>query len=176
MTTPKTPKAVKPIGKDEVLSLLKAPAKAASQNSITFWSGGWSLLELRGMNPNLFFDQSWYDNEEFATVKHPEGTYTVNLDVANSRNKTFQEQKRLLKGDEVIPPIAVVATAALLLFLQTGRYPLSDYYVRCAEKDSVGYRVYVGHFDANGLHVSYYWDAHCTSPFGLAASRKVPDA
>ncbi len=143
----------------QVEEILKAAKpKKKSVNEITFWYGGHSLLELREMNPELFGDQSWYDAEEFAKEKSEAGMYTVTFCVEGSNNKTFDEQKAMIPKGEAVCPVAVLATAALLAFIETGNDPFNDDWSRCIEQAADGDRVVLG-FSEGRLDVgNYYWD------------------
>ena len=156
----------------QVEDLLGKPVKKKEpKNTITFWYGGWSLNELRKMKPELFCDQSWYANEEFANEKYSVGMYEVIFCVPDSRNKTLKDQKALIQDFELCPAVILV-TAALLSFLETGTYPLADYFSRCAEEDSDGLLVSVGGFGAGGARVAGAPPDGSVGGLGVAASRK----
>jgi hypothetical protein len=159
------------LSKAEVLELLKPQTipVQAPQETITFFYGGWSLLELRAMNPTLFCKQTWYDNEPFAKEKHPEGIYTVCLKVPDSNKKTYAQQKELL-GE--LCPVAIAATAYLLSFLQTRKDPLDNDYTRYKEQVSDGFRVILYWLDGR-LGVDDVWDSHQSDSLWASSSQFI---
>ena len=52
-----------------------------------------SLQELRGLRPELFHDQDWYNRYAWASQKMPSGIYVLRLPVPNSNRMTFGEQQ-----------------------------------------------------------------------------------
>lgn len=140
--------------KATVEKLLRSPKKKELPDSIEFYYGGWSLLELREMCPDMFYDQSWHNNEEFAKVKSKAGMYTVQLKVPNSNSKTFEEQKALAEH----APVAVAATAMILLLKEKiGKDPLDGDWTRCIEQASLGDRVALS-VSGGRVRVSGSWD------------------
>ena len=156
--------------RSQVEDLLGKPVKKKeTKNTITFWYGGWSLNELREMKPELFCDQSWYTDQKFAEQKNPAGMYEVTFCVPDSQNKTFKEQKALLKDAEPCP-VAVLATAVLLSLIETGKDHFSNYWSRCIEQTDGGraaLNVYGGR-----MVVLSFWDGHRGDSVFLGAARK----
>lgn len=140
---------------------------------ITHNYSGKSLLELReqyGTGASGFYNNKWWLNEKFAKEKPPKGTYEIELH--NSFNKTFDEQKAELKDDfEVVHP-AILAEAILKHYKKTGKRLAENYWYRCSSVASDGYRVDVGYFGVDGLGVISFWDDFRYDLLGLAASRK----
>lgn len=91
-----------------------------------------SLLEVRARFPEVFYvkDSAWYDDEPFAKEKIPAGEWEVSLEpIPDSFNKTYDEQKALLKPGEEIPPIAVLAYA-VAMHRKEGKYAFESCYIR----------------------------------------------
>ncbi len=133
-----------------------------------------SLMDLQGKLNNLFYSKRspWYANESFAQTKLKAGWQLVRkTEVPNSRSKTWSEQQALLT-EELVPGSALVALTALMFHLERGERLFTDYYVRTSDVYSDGYRVFVGHFDADGLYVYICWDDGHRDYLGLSSARK----
>ena len=110
--------------------------------------------------------------QEFAQTKVETGWYLIRKDVVpNSRSKNWEEQKALLTNHEEVPSAGVMVQAIMLHFLCSGERLFENVYVRTSSVDSVGHRVLVGYFVADGLNV-YYWIDFRNGLLGLASSRK----
>jgi hypothetical protein len=139
-----------------------------------------SLNDIRALYPDCFYNHPWYNNESFANKKLT-GTWDVSLEpVQDSFNKTWKEQKNLLKAQNIakkenliIPPAAVVVYAMCKHFKETGKRAFENMYVRTSSVDSDGHLVFVGHFDAKGLIVEGLWGYRRNDDLGLAAARKL---
>lgn len=135
-----------------------------------------SILEIRDkVERNLFYsyEGAWYNKEAFAKDRGDARWQLVRkTPVENSTNKTWQEQQTLLSNKEETPKAQVMVYTIIGHFLATGERLFERTYVRCSDLDSDGYRVYVGHFDSDGLHVFYYWDGHRYYYLGLSSARK----
>lgn len=140
-------------------------------NTITVTLDNKSLLDIRSEFPELFYAQSWYEDEKFAQQKFT-GTWKVPLEpVEGSLNKTWEEQQKLVsKG---VAPAAVLAYAILKHFKDTGERAFESVYARTSSVHSDGYHVGIGIFDAGGLVVSDGWDNERYSALGLAVAWKV---
>lgn len=142
--------------------------------TITIDFPGLSLNQVREQNKELFFSQSWYEDELFANDVIPAGTFQVSLEpVKDSMNKLWSEQQILLATGDTVPPAAVLIYAIIQHFKETGERAFEKTFVRTFSIGSDGYRVYVGSFDAHGLDVSNGWDSGSDSSLGLASSREV---
>jgi len=135
-----------------------------------------SVIEIRDRKPDLFFGKkgkSWWGSQPFAAQK---GTATWHLlhvtAVEGSFSKSFAKQQALLGKDEEVPSARVVVTGMVLHFLSTGQRLFERCYVRTADVDADGHRVYVGYFVAHGLYVLSHWDEYRRSLIGLASLRK----
>jgi hypothetical protein len=148
--------------------------EACKKTHILFAGYPLSILEIRGKAKNLFYDQDWYDNENFAKKEK------VNLqwhlirkdEMPSSTSKTWQQQQSLLTANEITPRACEVIYMVMLDCLVTGKRLLAIMYVRCSDLASDGHRVIVGLFDSGGLHVDDYSDDGCNDYLGLAAARK----
>ncbi|MEK7390853.1 MAG: hypothetical protein AAB635_01810 [Patescibacteria group bacterium] len=136
------------------------------------------ILDIHGkVERKLFYshdhDDAWYNTQAFAKDKGEVGWQLVRkVPIADSTNKTWNEQQALLSKDEETPKAQVVVYTIIGHFLATGERLFENIYVRCSDLDSGGRRVRVGDFDAGGLCVSYWDDAYRHGSFGLSAARK----
>lgn len=133
-----------------------------------------SINQLRKENSDLFYNQTWYDKEKFATTKPKAQTLWVRTnEVPASRNLSWDmQQECLLRGDEV-PTANTLIQAIIQHYKKTGERLFSYCYVSTRDVASVGFRVRLGYFDADGLRVFYSWDDRRVSGLGLASSRKL---
>jgi hypothetical protein len=135
-----------------------------------------SILDIRGkVKHELFYshDDAWYAKQAFAKDKGEVGWQLVcKVPIADSTNKTWNEQQALLSQDEETPKAQVVVYTIIGHFLQTGERLFESIYVRCSDLGSDGGRVDVGVFDAKGLYVSYCWDDSRNGLLGRSAGRK----
>lgn len=129
-----------------------------------------SLNELKAKYPQHVWS-SWFGSEKFANEEAVAGHYELYFDYPNSRNKTWDDQQKLLKKGESVPSAAVVAQALIQHFEKTGKRLLPDSWSRTNDIDSDGGRVNVGYFDSVGLVVYGRWGGLRDSDLGLAASR-----
>jgi hypothetical protein len=122
----------------------------------------------------MFCEQNWYDNNE---VGNSAGTLEWHLvrktSVPKSKSKTWQEQQDLLdrKIDET-PEANVMVYTIIGHFLATGERLFENEYVRTRSLVSVGLRVFVGYFDADGLDFNFWDDGVRPDDIGLSAARK----
>jgi len=138
-----------------------------------------SILDIRERTQakgKLFYqnEDAWYNKEKFAKdEKVACQWYLIRKEaVANSFSKNWDEQNTLLTADECVPRACEVVSTTILAFLATGTRLFEKSYVRCADVSSLGRRVCVGGFDADGLDVSYGWGDRRAGRLGLAARRK----
>ncbi|MEK7193431.1 MAG: hypothetical protein AAB652_01435 [Patescibacteria group bacterium] len=136
-----------------------------------------SILEIRGkvatQASRLFYDQDWYNKQAFAKEKdETEWKLVRKTPVANSTSKTWPEQQALLATNEETPTARVMVYTIIGHFLATGERLFKKIYVRCSDVGSDGYRVRVGHFDSDGLHVAYLWVGFRNDDIGVSAARK----
>ena len=139
---------------------------------ITITTTGLSLLKVKKKYPDYFFLQTWYENEPFAEEHPAAGVYEIIF--SNFLNKlTFKEQQeKIPKGFEIMHP-AVLAEACCIHYKATGERLLAKYYLRTSSVDSVGDRVRVGRFGADGLGVYHCWGGARYSRLGVSAARKL---
>jgi hypothetical protein len=135
-----------------------------------------SILDIRGsVEPNLFFshNDAWYNKQAFAKDKGEVGWQLVRKEsVADSTNKTWNEQQALLSEDEETPSAQVMVYTIIGHFLSTGERLFENIYVRCSDFEWGNVCVSVGYFDARGLSVEYYWDLGRRGYLGMSAARK----
>lgn len=133
-----------------------------------------SIVAIRAVAPKkVFCNQDWYDREQFATQAGTVGWKLVRKNpVEGSTSKAWAEQQRLLRKDEETPSAQVVIYTMVGHFLSSGKRLFEKIYVRCSDVDSFGDRVYVGHFDADGLNVNAHWDDYRGDSLGVASARK----
>ena len=87
-----------------------------------------------------------------------------------STNQTYEEQQKLLRGEDVARACEVVYMT-ILYYLVTGNRLFEHVYARCSDLSSGGDRVSVGDFDRDGLLVVSDWDDIRYGDLGLASSR-----
>jgi hypothetical protein len=137
-----------------------------------------SILDIRGIakkqsDRTLFYSQDWYDKQAFAKDKGEVGWQLVRKEpIANSTSKTWNDQQALLSKDEETPTARIVVYTMVGHFLATGERLFEKIYVRCVDLDSVGFRVLVGSFDAEGLYVYDWMDDDRGDSIGVSAARK----
>jgi hypothetical protein len=141
-----------------------------------FFDPGIPLIMLRNLSlvrqNKLVYEQDWYHPYDWATRADAPRERTLRVPVEGSFDKAFPDQGKLLSPVEEGASARCVATFLIINAMATGERLLPDCYVRCADKDSDGRRVYVGGFDRDGLHVYSRWDDRRDSCVGLASSRK----
>lgn len=130
-----------------------------------------SLNDIRKEFPDCFYYQSWYEKESFANEKIT-GTWDVSLEpVKDSFNKTWDEQQKLLKDGDEVPPVAVLMYAMCKHFKETGERAFENVYVRTSSRTADGYLVDVGDFDAEGADVNGNEPGHSDDDLGVSFSR-----
>ena len=136
-----------------------------------------SILDIRGqVERKLFYshEDAWYNQQASAKDKGKVSWQLVRkVPVADSANKTWSQQQMLLSSDEETPMAQLLVYTIIGHFLVTGKRLFERIYVRCADTDSVGDRVRVVGFDADGLYIGRDWDGARVSNLGLASARKV---
>lgn len=135
-----------------------------------------SILDIRGkVERKLFYshDDAWYNKQAFAKDRGEVGWQLVRkVPIADSTNKTWNEQQALLSEDEETPKAQVMVYTIIGHFLVTGERLFENIYVRCSDLVSDGDRVHVGLFGAEGLFVSHYWGGIRRGSLGVSAARK----
>ena len=133
-----------------------------------------TLVELMDQHPDLFYQRAdaWWRNESFATRKGEVRPLELRTGaVPGSFSKTWQEQRKLLGRDELVPTARDVVEG-MVASHRRGTRIFPDHYVRTSDVSSFGYRVGVGHFGLDGLNVSGHWDDARSSILGVAGARK----
>jgi len=153
----------------QVEELLKK-AEPQKVDEYTFFDPGYSILQLREKFPDLFYDQSWYDDQEFAKLTEEPRERTIRI-IPDSNNKTFEEQKAMLRKDEEVTKARQLAMLSVLL-KRSGEKDIRemvDGWVRCEEKTTGGLRVGLDWRDG-GLVVDS-WDVNRLDRVWLSSVR-----
>lgn len=103
---------------------------------------------------------------EIRTFDHLEGRA---WDVAT---QDIEARLRAALKDYEVPLTIAEVVKSSLDHKKSDRFPNKDVYARCDDLASDGYRVYVGNFKPDGLHVNSYWGYYRIDYIGLSASRK----
>jgi hypothetical protein len=127
------------------------------------------LLEKFGIGEKGFYSD-WWKNEPFAKEKSPKKTYKIVFH-KEWNNLTYQEQLNKLEDEEFLHP-AILVEAILTHYQKTGERIMEDWYSRTISVSSVGGRVYVGYFGAEGLYVLDYWGGYRYDILGVSSARK----
>lgn len=135
-----------------------------------------SILDIRGkVERKLFYshDNAWYNKEAFAKNKGEVGWQLVRkTPIADSTNKTWNEQQALLENVEETPKAQVMVYTTIGHFLATGERLFENVYIRCSDFILDLYYPHVGGFGAEGLGLGS-WDAvRRDGNIGLSAARK----
>ncbi|MDP3989225.1 MAG: hypothetical protein Q8P93_03260 [bacterium] len=121
-----------------------------------------SILDIRGkVECKLFYshEDAWYNKQAFAKDKGEVGWQLVRkVPIADSTNKTWNEQQALLENVEETPKTQVVVYTIVGHFLACGERLFENIFVRCSDLGSDGGRVHVGYLDAEGLLVNDWLD------------------
>lgn len=135
----------------------------------------WRELHPKSGQPQLYSDNPWYRNEQFANdVTCEFRWYLMPLEIVpNSERKTYQDQLVLLPAEYEVPTAIAEVTKDILAFRKTGTYVNPSRYGQVLDVSSFGFHVYVGIFGRGGLDVDD-WDDFRFDRIGLAAARKSP--
>lgn len=124
----------------------------------------------------MFYQQDWYDKNTVGNdVAVLEWRLVRKTPVPDSTSKTWPEQQELLdpKFDET-PEANVMVYTIIGHFLSTGERLFEKVWVRTRTLAPDGFRVFVGRFDADGLHVrNSLGDGHVRDSLAVASSRKL---
>lgn len=134
-----------------------------------------SILEIRGKvkDKGLFYSQDWYNEQAFASDRGEVCWQLVaKTPVADSTSKTWDQQQALLAETDVTPCARVMVYTIIGHYLATGERLFEYVYVRCSNVDSHGYRVDVGDFGSEGLHVDNSSNGHVDAFLGVSSARK----
>lgn len=84
----------------------------------------------------LFYPQDWYESESFARAKGVASWELIRIDpIDKSRNKSWDEQRKMVLQSEYILPARTLIYATLLSFYATGgTWLLGKNSVRCSDK------------------------------------------
>jgi len=133
-----------------------------------------SILDLRDkLEDQMLFCDDWYDHQPFAKERCETSWQLVRkTPIVNSACKTWQEQQSLLSNDEEVPTAQVMVHIIIGHYLATSERLFEYLYVRTSSIDSDGRRVYIGHFNAEGLHLGRYWDNDRRDDLAISSARK----
>lgn len=135
-----------------------------------------SLLAVHAAKSIHFYSKmdGWYESVPFAQNDLTSiGWLAIKKTPVNgSMNKNWDEQNKLITSAEYVPNAAETSWFITIFFDVRGTRLFKKMYVRTSSVDSDGDRVYVGHFDAQGLSVNLDWDSNHYSSLGLASARK----
>jgi hypothetical protein len=162
------------IPSEEVLRSLKANGYGLMPNP----PEAFPLLAVRTSKPSHFYTKTggWYEDHPFARndlTGNSGWTALKKSPVADSTNKNWNEQIKLISGVEYVPNVAEASWFITIFFDVRGVRLFEKVYVRTSSLDSDGDRVLVGYFGAVGLRVISGWDSSRRSFLGLASARKV---
>ncbi len=136
-----------------------------------------SILDIRRIaqkqsGQTLFHRRDCYEKQAFAEDKGEVDWQLVRKEpIVSSRSKTWNDQQTLLSKDEETPTARIVVYTMFGHLLSTEKRLFENFYVRCADLDSGGRRVYVG-FVLNGFRVFSGDNNTRDDSIGLAAARK----
>jgi hypothetical protein len=136
-----------------------------------------SILEVRGKESKLFYDQSlytgnWYNKKFFAKERGEVSWQLVRkISVDNSTSKDWQGQQVLLGKDNEVPTAQVMVYTIIGHYLATGERLFEHIYIRTSFLVSGG-GLSVGDFDSRGLDIHIYWDDYRSDSLGVSSARK----
>jgi len=145
-----------------------------------------SIMEIIDKKTELFYCQSWYNEETFANDPGKAGWQLIlKTPVDDSESKAWKEQQSLLSSDEEVPSTRVMVYSIIGHFLSTGERLFENIYVRCLDKVSDGCcSVEVGdfgetrdfsevkNFKAEGLSINLSWNDIPYGYLGVASAMK----
>jgi len=135
-----------------------------------------SILDIRSKVERKLFrshEDSWYNEESFAKDKGEVGWQLFRkVPIADSTNKTWNEQQALLDKNEETPKVQVVVYTIIGHYLATRERLFENTYVRTSSVASGGRRVHVGRFDLGGLSVGAWGATGRDGGLGVSSARK----
>ena len=141
-----------------------------------------NLLHVRDLDNQLFYSKSegWYAEGQHTfsredVVKAGQWLMVRKEPYANSRKKTWDEQKNLLTDVEHVPNAPEVSYAVTAYYKVRDVYLLKGVYVRTSSVDADGGRVVVGNGGVDGLNVLRCYDGFRLDNLGVSSSRKNLD-
>ena len=141
-----------------------------------------NLLHVRDLDNQLFYSKSegWYAEGQHTfsredVVKAGQWLMVRKEPYANSRKKTWDEQKNLLTDVEHVPNAPEVSYAVTAYYKVRDVYLLKGVYVRTSSVDADGDRVVVGNGGVDGLLVHNDYDDDRDDSIGVSSSRKNLD-
>lgn len=182
------------LGPDEVFQYLKVPyteeqlielgeipfaegtLRKCKNTHILFAGYPLSLLDLKIMKSNLFYNQIWYKykEEEFASEEKVElKWYLIRRDcIPESTSKDWQEQLAMLKEDEEIPRACEIVYMIILYYLARNDRLFKTFYTRCQDVASDRCRVCVGGFVRAGLLIYSELEDRIHDDLGIVSSKR----
>jgi len=137
-----------------------------------------SLLEIRRINPRLFYSKSggWYAEEKQKFSRNDKVTAEWLMlrksIVPNSTKMIWGGQQKLLTKVEYVPNVAEAAWGETTYKEVRGAWLFPNIYARTSSVFSNGCCVSFGDSSLDGVHVSNYWDDVRDDNLGLASARK----
>jgi hypothetical protein len=135
-----------------------------------------SLLDVREIQSAHFYSKTggWYSDQKFAREdKTSFGWLAIKkTPIANSTNKNWNEQSKLLSELEQVPNAAEMSWFITTYFEVRGIRLFEGVYVRTSSHDSGGDRVSVGYFGSGGLYVDSWSGDSRDGNVGLSAARQ----
>lgn len=123
-------------------------------------------------NGTIFYKQDWYDGQDFAQESMRAGFGLPTKEVIrDSTSKTWDQQQSLLLPEENRREAVETAWDTLLYYSNTGKKLLTNRWDWGNSLTSLGYRVHVGVFDSNGLHVNDWYPSGSREDVGVCPSR-----
>ena len=136
-----------------------------------------SLIDVREIRLAHFYSNTggWYANQKFAHKdKTSFGWLAIKkTPVANSTNKDWGDQNKLLFVLELVPNVAEMSWLITTYFEVRRIRLFESIYVRTSSLVSDGGRVFIGKFSSEGLGVYGYWDHNGSADIGLSACMKI---
>ena len=123
-------------------------------------------------NGRIFYNQTWYNNEDFAQeqLKPGIGLPTRNV-IRKTLGKTWNDQEQVLEKDEWRREATEAVWDTILYYAVNGKRLLEKTYDWTRRRTSDGYLVCVGVFDSDGLRVGNWYPGYSYSDIGVCPSR-----
>lgn len=136
-----------------------------------------SINDIRGkVKRELFFNHEdpWYKEEQFAKRRGQAGWHLVKKTTPiDSALKAWDEQQQLLGKNEYTPTARIVVYTIIGHYLTEGVRLFDTLFVRCADVDSFGERVFVGGLDPQWLHIDGRLDGNRYPMVGVSSARML---
>lgn len=135
-----------------------------------------SILDIRKMNAELFYDQAWWYKDKDDSFAKERGKASWQLirktPIPNSTSKNWSEQQKLLSKDDKVPTARVMVYTIIGHYLATDDRLFKKTWVRTSSLPSYGDSVCVGCFGSLDLVIDNYWDNYDFDSHGVSSARK----